>query len=35
VDIVAINPLNWWRKRILGYDPTVDLGGRLIKDIIS
>ena len=34
-DIVEINPLNWWRKRILRYDPTVDLGVRLIKEIIS
>jgi len=35
VDIVEINPLNWWRKRILRYDPTVDLGVKLIKEIIS
>lgn len=34
-DIVEINPLNWWRKRILRYDPTVDLGVKLIKEIIS
>lgn len=35
VDIVEINPLNWWRKRILRYDATVDLGVKLIKEIIS
>lgn len=34
-DIVEIDPLNWWRKRILRYDPTVDLGVKLIKEIIS
>jgi len=34
-DIVEISPLNWWRKRILQYDPTVDLGVKLIKEIIS
>ncbi|MDO8574936.1 MAG: arginase family protein [bacterium] len=34
-DIVEISPLNWWRKRILRYDPTVDLGVKLIKEIIS
>lgn len=34
-DIVEINPLNWWRKRILRYDPTVDLGVKLIKEIVS
>lgn len=34
-DIVEINPLNWWRKRILRYDATVDLGVRLIKEIVS
>lgn len=34
-DIVEINPLNWWRKRIFRYDPTVDLGVKLIKEIIS
>lgn len=34
-DIVEINPLNWWRKRILRYDPTIDLGVKLIKEIIS
>lgn len=35
IDLVEINPLNWWRKRILRYDPTVDLGVKLIKEIIS
>lgn len=35
VDLVEINPLNWWRKRVLRYDPTVDLGVKLIKEIIS
>ena len=35
VDIVEIDPLNWWRKRIIGYDATVDLGVKLIKEIIS
>ena len=34
-DIVEINPLNWWRKKILRYDATVDLGVKLIKEIIS
>lgn len=34
-DIVEINPLNWWRKRILRYDATVDLGVKLIKEIVS
>ncbi|HEY4495418.1 MAG TPA: arginase family protein [Candidatus Paceibacterota bacterium] len=34
-DIVEISPLNWWRKRILRYDPTIDLGVKLIKEIIS
>lgn len=34
-DIVEINPLNWWRKKILQYDKTVDLGVKLIKEIIS
>lgn len=34
-DIVEINPLNWWRKRVLRYDPTVDLGVKLIKEVIS
>lgn len=34
-DIVEINPLNWWQKRILRYDATVDLGVKLIKEIIS
>ena len=35
VDIVEIDPLNWWRKHILRYDPTIDLGVKLIKEIIS
>lgn len=34
-DIVEINPLNWWQKKILRYDATVDLGVKLIKEIIS
>lgn len=34
-DIVEINPLNWWRKRVLRYDATVDLGVKLIKEIVS
>ncbi len=34
-DIVEINPLNWWQKKVLRYDPTVDLGVKLIKEIIS
>lgn len=34
-DIVEISPLNWWRKKILRYDATVDLGVKLIKEIIS
>lgn len=34
-DIVEIDPLNWWRKRVLRYDATVDLGVKLIKEIIS
>lgn len=34
-DIVEINPLNWWQKRVLRYDATVDLGVKLIKEIIS
>lgn len=35
VDIVEINPLNWWRKCVLRYDATVDLGVKLIKEIVS
>jgi arginase family enzyme len=35
MDIVEINPLNWWRKKILRYDATVDLGVKLIKEIVS
>lgn len=35
VDIVEINPLKWWQKRVLRYDATVDLGVKLIKEIIS
>ncbi len=34
-DIVEINPLNWWRKRVLRYDATIDLGVKLIKEIVS
>lgn len=34
-DIVEINPLNWWRKRVMRYDVTIDLGVKLIKEIIS
>lgn len=34
-DIVEINPLKWWQKKILRYDQTVDLGVKLIKEIIS
>lgn len=34
-DIVEINPLKWWQKKVLRYDPTVDLGVKLIKEIIS
>lgn len=34
-DIVEINPLKWWQKRVLRYDATVDLGVKLIKEIIS
>lgn len=34
-DIVEINPLKWWQKRVLRYDATLDLGVRLIKEIIS
>ena len=34
-DIVEINPLRWWQKKILRYDQTVDLGVKLIKEIIS
>lgn len=35
VDIVEINPLKWWQKRVLRYDATVDLGVKLVKEIIS
>lgn len=35
IDIVEIEPLNWWRKKILRYDATVDLGVKLIKEIVS
>lgn len=35
VDIVEINPLKWWQRLILPYDATVDLGVKLIKEIIS
>lgn len=35
VDIVEINPLKWWQKYVLRYDATVDLGVKLIKEIIS
>src|SRR3989344_736768 len=34
-DIVEIGPLKWWQKKILRYDATVDLGVKLIKEIIS
>lgn len=34
-DIVEINPLKWWQKRVLRYDATIDLGVKLIKEIIS
>jgi len=34
-DIVEINPLKWWQRLILPYDATVDLGVKLIKEIIS
>lgn len=34
-DIVEINPLKWWQKKVLRYDATVDLGVKLIKEIIS
>lgn len=34
-DIVEINPLKWWQKKVLRYDITVDLGVKLIKEIIS
>lgn len=34
-DIVEINPLKWWQRLVLPYDATVDLGVKLIKEIIS
>lgn len=34
-DLVEIDPLNWWRKKILRHDTTVDLGVKLIKEIVS
>lgn len=35
VDIVEINPLKWWQRLVLPYDATVDLGVKLIKEIIT
>lgn len=35
MDIVEIDPLNWWRNKILRHDATVDLGVKLIKEIVS
>ncbi len=34
-DIVEINPLTWWQRLVQPYDATVDLGVKLIKEIIS
>ncbi|MBI2635467.1 MAG: arginase family protein [Parcubacteria group bacterium] len=34
-DLVEINPLKWWQKLVLRRDQTVDLGVKIIKEIVS
>lgn len=34
-DLVEIDPLNWWQKLVLRRDQTVDLGVKIIKEIVS
>lgn len=35
MDLVEIDPLKWWQKLILRRDQTVDLGVKIIKEIVS
>lgn len=35
MDLVEIDPLGWWRKKIFRRDQTVDLGVKIIKEIVS
>ncbi len=35
MDLVEIDPLQWWRKLVFRRDQTVDLGVKIIKEIVS
>ena len=34
-DLVEINPMNQWQRLFTPYDPTIDLGVKIIKEIVS
>jgi arginase family enzyme len=34
-DLVEINPMNQWQRLLTPYDPTIDLGVKIIKEIVS